>query len=133
MRVDSRPNGGAGRAVVVIMIAIGAFAMLASSAAAQVAGTPEPTVSAVETPLATPTTEASPVATEVPPLQEGDVDTQALLIAVAVGLVAAAFIYGFWVLVRPKPGERVDYLGNPIDPPATPPDEPESHAPSERD
>jgi hypothetical protein len=45
---------------------------------------------------------------------EEGIDTRALMIAVAVGLLAAALIYGFWLLVRPKPGERADF-GAPIE------------------
>lgn len=38
---------------------------------------------------------------------EDNFDGRAYLIAAVSGLLAAGFIYLFWRIVRPKPGERV--------------------------
>jgi hypothetical protein len=39
---------------------------------------------------------------EPPKAQKANIDDRALIIALGVGAAAAAFIYGFWRLVRPK-------------------------------
>lgn len=72
-----------------------------------------PTASPEASPLASPVASpaASPIglavsATPVPataPEDEGNFDSRAFAISVLAGLVAAAFIYLFWRLVRPKP------------------------------
>lgn len=74
-------------------------------------GTPaaSPEASPLASPVASP--EASPIgqavsATPAPataPADEGKFDSRAFAISVLAGLVAAAFIYLFWRLVRPKP------------------------------
>ncbi len=74
-------------------------------------GTPaaSPEASPLASPVASP--EPSPIgqavtATPAPataPADEGEFDSRAFAISVLAGLVAAAFIYLFWRLVRPKP------------------------------
>lgn len=125
--VDIRRVSGVG-AVVLAIVAVSC--LFVPGAASQVAGTPVAGATGAVTPL--PTSESSPVAAQVAPSESENFDNQPILIALAVGVVAAALIYGFWVLVRPKPGERVDYLGNPIDP-APKPERPERTPPTEHD
>ncbi len=70
-----------------------------------------PAATPIASPQASPAVSASPsvepTATLVPltPLEEGEAstpDTRAFVIAIAVGAGAAALIYGFWLLVKPR-------------------------------
>jgi methionine-rich copper-binding protein CopC len=79
----------------------GTFAFTVSASATPVA-------SPVASPIASPSPAASPASAEetTAVTQAGteptEPNTRALLIALAVGLGAAALIYGFWLLVKPK-------------------------------
>jgi methionine-rich copper-binding protein CopC len=90
--------------------ASGSYTFTVSSTATPMAS---PSASAAASPAASPTAcpsaspEATPAAAVGQVNEPSPFDGRALAISVGVGIFAALFIYGFWVLVRPKKAHRL--------------------------
>jgi methionine-rich copper-binding protein CopC len=75
-----------------------------------IGGSGTPVASPVASPVGSPAATGTPMTkvsgslqySEPPKAQKANIDDRALIIALGVGAAAAAFIYGFWRLVRPK-------------------------------